>query len=118
MSDRRNASARSPNAVASTGRRRWGALLSAMAACLFASAGTTVASELPCADFCSPIEASQLDNYRAQGLDAPSDGNRKLSVILWDEYRRLRQPGDTNGIVGNAPAILNASVNGTTTSLH
>jgi hypothetical protein len=118
MSDRTKPIARSPGAVSSAGLRRWGALLSAMAACLFASAGTAAASESLCADFCSPIESSQLDNYRAQGLDAPSAGNTKLGVILWDEYRRLRQPGDTSGIVGNAPAILNASISGTSTSLH
>ena len=117
MSDRMKPIARSPGAVSSAALRRGGPLLSAMAACLFASAGPA-ASESSCADFCSPIEASQLDNYRAQGLDAPAAGNTKLGVILWDEYRRLRQPGDTNGIVGNAPAILNASINGTTTSLH
>jgi hypothetical protein len=87
-----------------------------VAACLFVSTGAAVASDSSCAEFCSPVDAGELDHYRAQGLDAPPAGNIKLGVILWDEYRRLRQPGDTNGIVANAPAVVNASVTGT--SIH
>jgi hypothetical protein len=95
-------------------------LLAAVASCgfLLAQAGVAVASEAPCVDFCTPVDASQLDRYRAQGLDAPPARGTRLGVILWDEYRRLRQPGDTTGIVGNAPAVMNASVGGTAASIH
>ena len=101
-------------------RKRIVVLLGA-AACwgLVSAQGTAVAGEVSsCVDFCSPVDAHQLDHYRAQGLDAPAAGGTKLGVILWDEYRRMRQPGDTSGVVGNAPAILNASVTGTTTIVH
>lgn len=99
--------------------RPWlAAPVAAMALCLLAPAGAAVASEATCTDFCAPIDAAQLDRYRAQGLDAPAPGNTKLGVILWDEYRRLPQPGESGGIVGNAPAVMNASVGAATASVR
>jgi hypothetical protein len=107
-----------PLGLARIGRPWLTVPLAALALCLLAPTGAAVASEAPCTDFCAPIDAAQLDRYRAQGLDAPAPGNTKLGVILWDEYRRLPQPGESGGIVGNAPAVMNVSVGAPTTSLR
>jgi hypothetical protein len=74
-------------------------------AAVVAGSGLAAAAELEksgCSAFCSPVTAERLDDYRAQGLAKPVGGTA-LSVILWDEYRRVRarDSGDivpTNGI--------------------
>jgi hypothetical protein len=118
-SDGKIAKPQSRGAVASAKRRRFVVLLAAaMIACVLAWAGAVLAGDSSCTEFCAPIDPSQLDRYRAQGLDAPQGAETKLGVILWDEYRRVRQPGDQTGIVGNGPAMMNASVGGTATSVR
>jgi hypothetical protein len=116
-SDGKIAKARSRGAVGSAKRRRFVVLLAAMTACVLASAGAALAGDSSCTEFCAPLDAGQFDRYRAQGLDAPQGGETKLGVILWDEYRRVRQPGDSTAIVGNGPVMMNTSVSGTATSV-
>jgi hypothetical protein len=118
-SDGKIAKARSRGAVGSA-KRRWLVVLLAavMIACVLASAGAALAGDSSCTEFYAPIDASPLDRHRADGLDAPQGAETKLGVILWDEYRRVRQPGDSTGIVGNGPAMTNASVGGAATSLR
>ena len=117
-SDREISKARSRGATGSAKRRRFVVLFAAMTVCMLGSAGAALAGDSSCAEFRTPIDASQLDRYRAQGLDAPQGGETKLGVILWDEYRRVRQPGDSTGIVGNGPAMITASVSGTATGVR
>jgi hypothetical protein len=112
-SDRKISKARPPGTAK---QHRFVVLLAAMTACALASAGAALAADSSCTEFCAPLDAGQLDRYRAQGLDAPQSGETKLGVILWDEYRRVRQPGDSTGIVGNRAAIMNASIGGTVTN--
>jgi hypothetical protein len=120
MSNREKGIMPARGAARTATRRRLVTPLAAAALAILASAGVAVASELPCADdFCTPVDATQLDRYRAQGIDGPSSGDKKVGVILWDEYRRLRQPGDTTGVVANGAPIMNASVTGgMATSIH
>lgn len=66
---------------------------------MVADMGSTRAAEFQrysSVGFLAPIAAAELDRYRAQGLTAPGSGDRTVGVILWDEYRRARQPRDTN----------------------
>jgi hypothetical protein len=120
MSQRKKESVRSLGVVRMTTQRCLLSPLAVAALSILVSAGAATAGESPCGnDFCAPVDASQLDGYRAQGIDGPSAGDTKLGVILWDEYRRQRQPGDTTGVVGDGAAIMNASISGgTTTSVH
>jgi hypothetical protein len=79
--------------------------------------GLAVAAEpekAGCSAFCSPVTAGQLDHYRAQGL-AKTAGDNAVSVILWDEYRRVRAaPGDvvpTNGVaVPGGATFVNSAI--------
>jgi hypothetical protein len=117
-SDGKIARARSRGAAGIAKQQRFVVLLAAMTACALASAGAALAGNSSCTEFCAPTDASQRDRQHVQGLDAPQRAETKLGVILWDEYRRVRQPGDSTGIVGNGPAMMNASVSGTATSVR
>ena|ERR1700731_4850446 len=67
-------------------------------AALVTDMGTTWAAEFQSsfsAGFYAPIKAGELERYRAQGLTLPGSGEMTVGVILWDEYRRARPPGDT-----------------------
>jgi hypothetical protein len=65
-----------------------------------------------CHTVCAPLPSTQLEGYRAQGLNAAPSGDMKLGVILWDEYRRVRVPtdgGDAPGArVSYAPTMTTA----------
>jgi hypothetical protein len=83
-----------------------------------ASLGTARATEPakpPFAAFPAPLPPTQLEGYRAQGLYPPGS-ETKLGVILWDEYRRVRQPPDTpppsaSGAVTLAHVSIGAGAN-------
>jgi len=87
--------------VPSRRRGRTAALsIVATLAAMVAYMGTTWAAEFKSSSsvgFYAPIRAAELDRYRAQGVTAPGSGDMTVGVILWDEYRRARQPRDTNG---------------------
>lgn len=62
-------------------------------AAALAQAGGPVANATPIS--LEPVDAHQLERNRGQGLDsglAASMSERKLGVILWDEYRKLGLP--------------------------
>jgi hypothetical protein len=68
-----------------------------------AGVGSTRAAEYQSSSsggFYAPIQAGELERYRAQGLTAPGSGDMTIGVILWDEYRRTRQPRDTSDVSG------------------
>jgi hypothetical protein len=104
-------------------RCRFGARLAALTLCLIASAGVSRAAPSSsnfyrAANFCRVIERSQLDTGRAQGADVPQGREMTLGVILWDEYRRTHRPGDSNGIIGDTPAVLTAGISGSILSAN
>ena len=78
--------------------------LAAGLAAVAAGCGAARATEqgpFTCRSACMPLASTQLESYRAQGLSVPSGSETKLSVILWDEYRRVRPPSDTGeGVAG------------------
>lgn len=82
-------------------RRRWHfaalGIAAGMAAVAAGSSAARAAELEPfaCRSFCTPLASKQLERYRAQGLSAPPGSDIKLGVILWDEYRRVREPRDT-----------------------
>jgi hypothetical protein len=81
-------------------------------AAVLAPVSAAVAAEAvvsTCSGFCTPIEPAQLDRYRAQGLDAPG-AEMKLGVILWDEYRRTRQPPDTGDAATGGISLAHISI--------
>jgi hypothetical protein len=55
---------------------------------------------LECSSFCRPMNTHQLDTLRAEGAsDARSGAPTQLSVILWDENRRLMPSRGGSGTV-------------------
>jgi hypothetical protein len=67
-----------------------------------AQAGQSSASK--CNAFCTEMDSHQLETYRAEGADGASpSGLLHLSVILWDENRRVTPP-PTSGSSGSTPA--------------
>jgi hypothetical protein len=84
-------------------------------AAMVAGVSATRAAELQSSSslgFYSPLKAVELERYRAQGLTLPGSGDMTVGVILWDEYRRARQPRDTIDATGahSATISLAASV--------
>ena len=89
--------------------RSRGTLLRALA--ISASVGFCLAASCPaqareklaaleCSSFCQPMDMHQLDRLRAEGASDPRSGaSTQLSVILWDENRRLMLPRGTAGTV-------------------
>ncbi|MGH7035114.1 MAG: hypothetical protein ACREFL_15385 [Stellaceae bacterium] len=64
-----------------------------------AQAGEKLAA-LECSSFCQPMNTRQLDTLRAEGASNPqSSASTQLSVILWDENRRLVAPRGASGAV-------------------
>src|SRR5689334_22754900 len=103
MNSRRATRAPSNGHACAACRRRFAAFgLSAAFAVAAAGICSARAAEFEaseCLSFCAPLASTQLENYRAQGLTAPPGSDTKLSVILWDEYRRTRQPRGANETV-------------------
>src|SRR5260370_36439214 len=95
--------------VPSRRRGRTAALsIVATLAAMVAYMGTTGAAELQSSSsvgFYAPIQAAELDRYRAQGVTAPGSGDMTVGVILWDEYRRA-QPRDTIDATGARVATI------------
>lgn len=55
---------------------------------------------LECSSFCQPMNTRQLDTLRAEGAsNGRSGASTQLSVILWDENRRLMLPRGSSGTV-------------------
>lgn len=97
--------------------RRWprsiagcGMLVSVAWAAQLGIAVTAEPDQPVCSGLCSPVEPMQLDRYRAQGLDV-SAKSMTLSVILWDEYRRTRQPSDTGEASAMSAGVTLAHIN-------
>ena len=65
---------------------------------------------LQCSSFCSPLDAHQLEGSRAEGAapGAPS-GTLQMSVILWDENRRI-VPSSGAGSVPASPTATPMTV--------
>ena len=64
-----------------------------------AQAGEKLAA-LECSNFCQPMNTHQLATSRAEGAsNARSGASTQLSVILWDENRRLIPPRGSSGTV-------------------
>lgn len=56
-----------------------------------------------CKSFCTAMDSDQLETYRAEGPDrAAPAGLLQLSVILWDENRRVTPP-PASGNAGSTP---------------
>jgi hypothetical protein len=75
-------------------RQAWRRVVYGAIACaslMLAQGGVVAGPDASCTYFRAALEASQLDRYRDQGLKGDA-GDTKLSVILWDEYRRARKP--------------------------